>query len=1824
MKTTYHLLLIIILAVFSACNSSEKKEYNKHNEDIKAEYILWHTKEKIHNMDAVEVVFKKGLAEGVKNDSNLKALKWTPHVEGTFVWAGNKNLEFKPEKPFESNQSYRLTLDMKLLDPSFDGTNSIMTIEFEVLPIELSMQIDPLIAINDRAVVVKGRIHSNSKVNWEEVKNGISLEADGSEQLSWEWTLIDEFTIDFRIEGLERESSSRNVEVKWNGKKIDPNFHGSKVVSIWEKGLFQIEDIRVSSEQGRHITLYCSDVVDEKQDLNGLIRIDGYSKSMVFESKNNEIRIYVEGHLKSPFKLLVDRNIRSKYGESLSKDREELLSFEAQKPAVQSNRKGIIVPKMSNVIVPFSAKNLRYVDVEIFKVFNDNILQYLQYNNLNHNLNNHSVGRVVETIKVDLHKLNSESNESSWVDYGIDLSSYIERDPKALYQIMIGFRHGYASNLNCDKGFDENDKSTSLAEYGNDYRNYYYRNKSNPCERSYYMQDKYVVQNVFVSSFGMIVKGDEDQNSWQVYCTDLNNGSPRPRVKIESFDFQQQSISSLSTDLEGVVRFKKLERKPSFFVATIGDEIGYINVQSNYSNSMSDFNIGGIDNGKGIQGYIYGERSVWRPGDTIHLTFVAYDSEGKSMNGHFVNFLVKDARNKVIYDGRSQKAVNNFYTCSIPTSFSSPTGNWKAIVTLGNEKFYKALKVETIKPNRLKIEFPNLQEQYVIGKGNEELETSVSWLHGAKADRLKIETDVTYSEITTKFKDYKSYVFDDPARKTGFYPERIYDGKLDAEGSARIKLHVKNNVKPKGKLSAKIKTRVYEKSGNFSEDYRQTTISPYQSYVGVRMPKSKWGHTFIKSNTPTEVSCVVLDASGKIVPNRKLKVGLYSAEWNWWYDRSYNRMYEYNSGVHTGAKKKFDLTTDENGLASWKANIRERGTYLVRICDEVSGHCTGSLFYSNSWSGMDDGLESPKTIRLESNKEEFKEGEIASISIPSNEQSKILITIEKSGKVIKEEWLDGEKGITNFSFECTHDMTPNVYVNAMIIQPYVGKNNDLPFRLYGLLPIEVKSSKNELIPEIDMEDVIQPNSAYTVRIKESSNKEMTYTLAVVDEGLLSITNHQTPNPYQLFFGKQALNLKTWDVFDFLASPTPTGILNVLNIGGDGFTKIVGSVKANRFKPIVSFIGPFTLKKGKENKHVLKMENYVGEVRVMVVAGNNAAFGNASKSVKVKKDLMLQSTMPRVLAPGEEVIISTNVFAMASNVKHVDVDVETSELLRPKSTEIGKLEFKREGDQILDKRFEVGGSLSVANINISANSGRVKANEMIEIEIQNPNVHQTKTLEFQIAPGESSTYDFDLFGVDGSNTAMVDFYNIPNINLESRLSYLIRYPYGCLEQTTSKALAQLSLDDLLSLSDEDAKEISYNINEAIIKISNLQLEDGGFGYWPGSSGASSWGTSYAGELLVRAKSKGYYVSSEVLKKWLRYQKKKSASWRYSKEHYNQLDQAYRLYTLSLNGNADLGSMNRMRTYDLTSKTGRVLLGLAYAEIGEKDVAIALVDGGKDFHYETHGRSFGSYLRDQAFYLSYYSKMGQMKKAFDLCNEMSKTFRSNQYINTHALGYSLKSIAAFARSQNSGQVVVEMVHNGRDIGQVESSRAVAQKRLDSTLKNHNKLTIKNKGTKALIGQISWKGQPPLGQETNERSDYISVDVSYFDFITKLPLDISSLKQGQDFYAKVNVKHLNNVPYKFDNMALTYALPSGWEIRNQRLSGQGGIKESKYTYKDIKDASQNVFFNLSRNESKTYVVQLTAAYKGKYYHPLIHCGSMYDDQIVDAKKGFWVEVK
>jgi len=1843
---------LLLFVVLHGCNRNNKLV------DINpefAKYIESYTSGTISKANVITIKLLPGIAKEHTLDEEVKEklFSFSPSVDGSAYWVDDRTIEFRPSEHMKPGELYEINFDL--------GKVAEVPSDLEEFRFNAKI-LEPSFAVKQHGMKTEG----NSKVNMvytglietadqedsSKVRKILDVKADGK-SLPIIWTHDASGTRHgFSIEKIERQKEAGELTLSWDGDPINAEVNGNSSHEIPAIGDFKVMAIKAVNEDESFVSVQFSAPINSASDLRGLITLEPETE-VSYSVQGSEVKVFFDQEQEGVFTVTAFPGIENVWGEKLPMGLKATVTFESRKPMVKILGDGQIMPNSGKIMLPFEASNLTAVDVSIIRVYENNIPQFFQVNSWDGEQQLRRVGKPVvqKTIRLD----NDKSLDLKRVQrFSLDLDQLVKAEPGAMYRVTIGFRPEY-SLYNCtdsagssgdggnyndyyydDYYYDETSWTDDDDQFWSVYDSYYpfgydWEQQENPCAPSYYNKNRWETRNIIVSNLGLTVKRGNDK-SMTVLVTDLVTTELASGVELEILDFQQQVIHKTKTDGNGLASFT-LKNQPFLLVAKRGDERGYLKLDEGNSLMISRFDVAGEEIQNGIKGFIYGERGIWRPGDSLYINFILEDKDKLIPSGHPVEFTLYTPSGQLYRKLISHNSLEGMYTFKTTTDASAPTGNWSAKVKVGGSMFEKRIKIETVMPNRLKI-FMDFQGRSILQAGGTEAVTlSSRWLFGAPAQNLKAKVDVSLFKNSTAFDAYKTYIFEDPSRSFDAETKTVFDGKLNEDGVAIFKPDVGEAEGAPGMLKANFLVKVFEPGGAFSIDQITIPYSPYSSYVGIKVPKGEEPWDFLLTGKNYNIDIVNVTPQGKPVSgSSEVTAEIYKLEWRWWWDNSGGGNGNYASSQYSKLIKRENITLS-GGKGRWaiSAPTDDWGRYFVSII-HPDGHRTGKVIYFDDpyWQSRNRGgdASSATMLSFSSDKTTYNVNETVKLSIPSSDGGKLFISLENGRKVLQTHFIETKAGQTTFEFKVTPDMAPNIYAYVSLIQPHSQTTNDRPIRMYGLIPIDIKDPQTILKPRITMPDVVRPEQAFSIAVSEDNSKEMVYSLAIVDEGLLDLTRFKTPDPHAAFYAKEALGVKTWDLFDHVIGSQGGNYGRILTIGGD--EAVGGKQKgANRFEPVVRYLGPFKLSKGEKKTHSVTLPPYFGSVRVMVVAEHQAQYGSTEKTVAVRSPLMVSSTLPRVLGPSEEIQIPVTVFATENSVKSTTVEIESSAALEIIGGNRKTITFSKVGEQTVYFSARVKSFIGNAFVKVKAISGSNKAQSATAIEVRNPNPVITRIESQNLSSGQSWNGKAVPIGVASNAKAMLEVSSSPPINLQKRLGYLIQYPHGCVEQTTSAVFAQLMLPELIDISPVKKKEIDKNIKAAISKLKNFQIHDGGFGYWQGANKSDEWGTNYAGHFLLEAKAKGYSVPDEMLSSWLKFQKNKANKWSAPSESYmiypSELTQSYRLYLLALARQPEIGAMNRFKEFGYVSIESKWRLAAAYKMSGYDRVAQSMVNG-LPVSFETkddYGYTFGSSLRNKAMVLEACALLGMRKQGSALAEQIAAQLSSDEWLSTQTTAYSLIAISKFnGTSTTEKKINASLTVNGQTVP-ISGTSYIVQVPVNVSAGTAS-FKLVNNNSSLLYARLIREGQPLPNEaiaETKESSNLI-LGVEFMDFSGKA-VDPKSMKQGKDFLAKVKVTNPGGRGV-YKNMALSAIFPSGWEIINTRIwDGESAFTSSPSTYQDIRDDRVYVYFDLKENETRTYYMMLNGAYAGKYYLPMIFAEAMYDNKISANSPGQWVEV-
>ncbi|MCB0495061.1 MAG: hypothetical protein KDC79_02905, partial [Cyclobacteriaceae bacterium] len=780
-----------------------------------------------------------------------KIFSFSPSIDGTTAWEDNRTLMFTPGNNLKSGQKYEATASLKKLFPGIDKDKQEFRFVFQTLIQNFDVSVGGLQFYKKSdltKVKVEGYLQTADFAPFESIQKMVKASQNGKAlELTWQ-NAATANTYTFNIENVVRGEKTGEVELEVSGEPIGLSKTDELEVEIPSLSDFKVVSTQIIRGKDNYISVVFSDPLNEQQNLNGLVTFKDVSSQPRMVINLNELKVYPTRTIKDRAELVINSAVKNVADFKLKEDYIAQLQFTQSKPEVRftDTDKKAILPSTKGLVLPFEAVGLSAVDVTVVRVFEDNMLQYLQVNRIGGDYQLTRVGKPVVRKTIPLNT-SGVTDLNSWNRFTLNLEEIIKAEPGASYQVRIGFKKSqslyFCGGTSDIEDIDEEPESWGAQEeesYWDDYEYYYnsdynWEERDNPCSSSYYGNRRSISKMLFASDIGIIAKKSDNDNL-NVFVTNLLTTQPMSGVALEVYDYQQQLLATGKTDGDGKAEIRLVET-PFVVVAKKDNQRGYLKLDDGSALSLSNFNVSGTKVKNGLKGFIYGERGVWRPADTVHLSFILTDMSKDLPKQHPVVMELYNPNGQLTYRKVSSNAVGDMYRFDFVTDSDAPTGNWQAKAKVGGAQFFKTVKIETIKPNRLKVNLTFDKDKFTANDQTVSGDLNVRWLSGAKASNLKAEYDLVLSPVKTTFDGYPNFSFDDESKD--FYNDRttVYEGRVNSDGFARVNIDLGNTKNAPGALNAKLYGKVYEEGGDFSISNVTIPYYPYSSFVGLKAPE---------------------------------------------------------------------------------------------------------------------------------------------------------------------------------------------------------------------------------------------------------------------------------------------------------------------------------------------------------------------------------------------------------------------------------------------------------------------------------------------------------------------------------------------------------------------------------------------------------------------------------------------------------------------------------------------------------------------------------------------------------------------------------------------------------------------------------------------------------------------------------------------------------------------------------------------------------------------------------------------------------------------------
>jgi len=1254
------------------------------------------------------------------------------------------------------------------------------------------------------------------------------------------------------------------------------------------------------------------------------------------------------------------------------------------------------------------------------------------------------------------------------------------------------------------------------------------------------------------------------QNRLDVHTNSLTTGKPLEKITVQLFNDTGQVLQENTTTGDGSASFTSQLDQARLLLARTGDQLTLVDLRQP-ALDLSEFELGKRPQ-LPVEMFLYGPRDLYRPGENLVVSGLLRDFDGRATQAPVLNASLHAPNGTVAREFKWQPRDAGYYQLDWSIPGDAPTGKWQLSVsgTLKQPVTYR-FNVEEFLPERLKLTLAEGAQRSVKTSPMEAIELPIlgEYLYGAPAAGNRVSGFYQVSHWRSPLDNLKDFQFGHLLDDQFVTHQDLADVNLDAEG--KIKLQIPSNWQQnQSPLKVQITTSLYESGGRPVTRSHPVLIWPAPELIGVR---PQFGKNNPEANTLAAFEVIKTNFQGELLAAEQLEITLINE------DRQYFWEYSDHEGWHwSWTEKEFPVASESLSVAAGKkGEVRfpvDWGNYRLEVKDPSTNLTTSVRFFAghdwyHDWqNAQGGGAPRPDRINLALDKPRYKEGETAQLKILPPAAGEALVLVEGDAPLWSKKISVPAEGITLEIPIAASWRNHNLYVTALMLEP-AGKSQQItPKRSLGLIHLPLDREARRLELSFDVPEKVQPATTLPARIQlAGKGKPATtfVTLAAVDVGVLNITDFKTPDPFEHFFGARRYGAEVRDMYHQVIEAHRADAAK-LRFGGDAELARGGQKPQTEVQIVSLFRGPVALDDEGRADIPLALPDFNGRLRLMALAFGDESFGSAETEVTIAAPVVVEIAMPRFLAYGDRSSVALDVQNMTEKEQSLTVTLAaTGAVAMTAQTQELKLQpLQKHTLRAPIEAVDFSGSGRFTATVKSAELGELTRQWSLGVRPAYPAV----TLQQQkvLRKGENLKVSAaDLPGtIAATRHATVEIAPTINLQVATQLRELLAYPYGCLEQTTSRAHPLLQATPanqarfhMNPISDEERIK---RMQTGVERIAQFQQANGAFGMWDKSAPEEHWLTVYATDFLLDAQAQGLDVPASLLDKALErlnYYLSSSGAfigqrWSADTPHYAFATRAYAGYVLSRVKKAPLGALRTFYQRDFShAKSGlaQVHLGLALVAMGDqKSGAEALAKAVQNTPAEDqYLGDYGSKIRDLGQMVALLLRHKQMQaQALDLSLKLRDALRGRQWFSTQertALFFS-----GLALEQNVDSEWKAQWQLGATQPQPVTSTSTWRKSLDAAdLSAGFQFTAEHDQPLYADVLLNAYGQkPPTPEEQG-----LSVARNWYSATGKL-ITPGKVKVGELLLVHLNVTASERAP----DALLINLLPAGFELENQNL--------------------------------------------------------------------------
>ena len=1340
----------------------------------------------------------------------------------------------------------------------------------------------------------------------------------------------------------------------------------------------------------------------------------------------------------------------------------------------------------------------------------------------------------------------------------------------------------------------------------------------------------YTVQQrwLLITDLGVVAKvGGNEVLAWVASFDDLR---PIGAAQMALINNQNQVIARGRTDAAGRwstgdLRGALRQQQPFLLVAENGGDFSFV-LLDEMRVDPAGLDVGGARAPPtGYEAYLYGERDIYRPGETVEGVAVLRDRGLQPPPAMPLELRHRDPEGLERGSQRVESDAAGMAPYELEIPDYARTGNHTLELLVADEVIGRyRFQVEEFVPDRIRVAV-SAGEAARLGSALE-FDVESAYLFGPPAAGLSVEGRVRLETASFAPAGFEGYSFTNPERD--FSRREVFSetAALDDQGQRTFSATLPDGLRVPSSLTAVITARVQEQGGRGVFAQQAAPVHPYPYYVGLR----RVADSYAEPNQPETFQYVAVDPGGAAATASTLRVELFKDEWNTVLRRAASGNFRYES---TRVSQLVDSRIIAPGTASgsFELTAADFGAYRVMISDPETGASAQVSFYASGFGYSPWAIENPARIELELDRDEYRPGETALVQVRSPFAGKLFLTVERDDVYTSSvHVLDGNTATLELPVPEVY--RPNAYVTATVVRaaPALDPTLDSVARAYGAVPIYVDRAANRLDVSIEAADEIRPGSSLQIGVQAAANASL--TVAAVDEGILQLINQATPDPFSFFYRKLALAVRGADNFSLLL---PEVVVEGAAAAGGGDTvdpagQYVRTAGIRRVRPVAFWSGVVRADASGRASVSFDVPDFQGALRIMAVAHAGRRFGAASSFTRVRDPLVLLPTFPRFLSLEETARIPVTVRNDTGGDGEFTVALTATGAVAAQPPASVTARVAEGTEQTVYLQVTSAAEPGEARLDLVASGNGETTRAGVDLAVQPDLPVATDERLGNIAEASTTleataTAEFR----PGTISRTLRLSRLPLVQFAGQLRYLVQYPYGCLEQITSRAMPLVYLGDLAREIDPELfteLEPAAMVQDAIRRLATLQHFTGGFVMWPNSPAIEPWSSIYATHFLVEARRGGFLVPDYLYDRALGFLSNEArARQSYAGDELERV--VYALYVMARAGGANLGTMDFVRERHLGSlrPQSRALLAGAYAAMGRADVVGELTAGLADVERVRRqtGGNFDSEVRNRALLL-----LGLLDAApgdgriAGLAQRLARDAQTNRYWNTQESSFVLLALGELFRRQAerpayAGAVTV----GGQQVGRFEDRTEVfdlppaGEVRVDMDPGYEAGSAFYTLRTRGVPTDAAFQ---PLAEGLELRTELRQRDGGV--------LDRGNVRQGDLVVLEVGIR---SVAGALENVAVQILLPAGFEVENPRLSTRETLPwissaDLPVDFFDFRDDQVLLFLDLPDQRLRTGYVLLRAVTPGTFRLPPIQAEAMYEPAIRAVGERGTIEVR